>query len=68
MLVLGNSDRRTVISVRADMYEGTTLEKTNDIVMRIENMLSQYKEIEQFQTNIYGSGNASIQIYFKTRT
>ena len=62
---LGNSDRRTVISVRADMYEGTTLEKTNDIVMRIENMLSQYKEIEQFQTNIYGSGNASIQIYFK---
>ncbi len=62
---LGSSDRRTVISVRGDMYEGTTLEKSNEIVMRIENMLTPYNEIEQFQTNIYGSGSAAIQIYFK---
>lgn len=62
---LGNSDRRTTLSVRVDMYEGTTLEKSNEIVMRIENMLTQYDEIEQFQTNIYGSGSAGIQIQFK---
>lgn len=62
---LGNSHRRTTLSVRVDMYEGTTLEKSNEIVMRIENMLTQYDEIEQFQTNIYGSGSAAIQIYFK---
>ena len=62
---LGSTDRRTMLSVRADMYEGTTLEKTNEIVMRIENLLAQYDEPEQFQTRIYGSGTASIQIYFK---
>jgi len=62
---LGSSDRRTLLSVRGDMYEGVTLEQTNDILKRVENMLAGYGELEQFQTTIYGSGNAAIQIYFK---
>ncbi len=59
-----NASRRTLLSVKGDMYEGTTLEKTNEIFKRIENFLAEYQEIEQFQTNINGVGNASIRIYF----
>lgn len=59
-----DASRRTMLSLRGDMYEGTNLEKTNDIFKRIENFLAEFQEIDQFQTNIYGSGNASIRIYF----
>ncbi len=58
------SARRTTINVSADMYEGTTLEKTNEIIRRVENFLTQYEEIEQFQTNIYGAGSSNIKIFF----
>ncbi len=62
---LGGSARRTLLSVRGQLYEGTTLEQANDIAMRLENRLAGYKEIEQFQTNVYGSGSIAMQIYFK---
>jgi len=61
---LGSADRRTMLMVRGEMYEGTTPEKANEIVVRIENLLAKYNELEQFQTRIYGSGTATIQIYF----
>ena len=61
---MNNADRRTMLSIRGDMYEGTTLKHTNEIVRRLENVLSEYEEIDQFQTRVYGS-SSSIQIYFK---
>ena len=62
---LGSTDRRTMLSVRGTMYQGTTLENANEIVMRLENLLAQYYEVEQFQTSVYGTGSVSMQIYFK---
>ncbi|MCL3781511.1 efflux RND transporter permease subunit [Prolixibacteraceae bacterium JC049] len=59
-----NSGRRTLLTVKANMYEGITLEKSNEIIRRLENFLSGYDEIEQFQTSIYSSSNAVIRIYF----
>lgn len=61
---LGSADRRTMLMVRGEMYEGTMPEKANEIIVRIENLLAKYNELEQFQTRIYGSGTASVQIYF----
>jgi len=62
---LGSSDRRTQLTVSGTMYEGTTLEKTNEIIKRIENVLTGYEELEQFQTTVYGTGSTNIQIYFE---
>jgi multidrug efflux pump subunit AcrB len=58
------SVRRTTLDVSADMYDGTTLEKTNEIIRRVENYLTQFEEVEQFQTNIYGAGRSYIKILF----
>lgn len=60
-----NSNQRTIVTVRADMYEGTTLEKTNEIIQVLERYLKGYDQLEQFQTNIQSSSKAVIQIYFK---
>jgi multidrug efflux pump subunit AcrB len=62
---LGSTDRRTMLSVRGSMYEGTTLENTNEIAKRLENLLAQYDEVEQFQTRVYSGGNVSMQVYFR---
>ncbi len=58
------SARRTALNVSADMYDGTTLAKTNEIIRRMENFLTQYEEVEQFQTNIYSAGSSHIKILF----
>ncbi|TKG94495.1 efflux RND transporter permease subunit [Puteibacter caeruleilacunae] len=64
-LGLGGSSRRTQLTISGDMYEGTTLEQTNEIFKRLENKLTGYDEIEQFQTYIRGTGNSTIQVFFK---
>ncbi|MCE2617493.1 efflux RND transporter permease subunit [Phocaeicola oris] len=60
-----NRDQGEVIlSVYANMPNGTTLDQMNELIKKMEIYLTQYKEIRQFQTAIYSPKRASIQIYF----
>lgn len=54
----------TVLSVSASLPNGTTLEQMNQLMGRMEAYLSTFKDIRQFQTNIYSARQAGIRIYF----
>ena len=54
----------TVLSITATMPNGTTLEQMNVLIKKMETYLTEFKEIKQFQTSIYSSRRASIQVYF----
>lgn len=54
----------TVLSVSASLPNGTTLEQMNQLIGRMEAYLSTFKDIRQFQTNIYSARQAGIRIYF----
>jgi multidrug efflux pump subunit AcrB len=54
----------TVLIVTASMPNGTTLSQMNNLISRMEAWLSHYKEIKQFQTNIYNERQARIDIFF----
>lgn len=54
----------TVLSVSATLPNGATLEQMNHLISRMESYLSTFKEIRQFQTNIYNARQAGIRIYF----
>lgn len=56
---------RTTLHIRGKMPEGCTVQQLNDAMMLMENFLSQYEEIEQFQTSITAYNNSSITIHFK---
>lgn len=55
---------RTKLNVRGKMPEGATLIQLNEAMMLMENFLSKFDEIDQFQTSIYNSRNGQIQILF----
>lgn len=57
-------NEETVLSVSASLPNGTTLEQMNNLMQRMEAYLSTFKEIKQFQTNIYSARQAGISIYF----
>lgn len=54
----------TVLTVTASLPNGTTLPQMNNLVERMEAFLSTFKEIRQFQTNIYSARQSNIRIYF----
>lgn len=54
----------TVLSVSASLPNGTTLEQMNHLMGRMEAYLSTFKDIRQFQTNVYNARQAGIRIYF----
>ena len=54
----------TVLSISASMPNGTTIQQMNRIIQQMESYLSQFKEIRQFQTNIYNARRANIQVFF----
>ncbi len=56
---------RTTLFVRGSMPEGCTVQQLNDVVLKMENFISQYDEIESFQTSISSYKNSSIRILFK---
>ncbi len=61
-----NPDReRTTLYVRAYMPPGATIVQMNKSMETLEQYLSGFREIDQFQTNIYNAQNASISITFK---
>ena len=56
---------RPELSIRASMPDGCTVQQLNDIVVYMENYLTQFDQIEMFYTNIYSYSNASINVKFK---
>jgi len=56
---------RTTLYANGKMPEGCTVQQLNDAVVLMENFLSKFDEIEQFQTSIYSYNNSSITIQFK---
>jgi multidrug efflux pump subunit AcrB len=55
---------RTKLYVRGDMPEGATIQQLNAAVMKMENYLSRFSEVDLYITRITGPQNASIQIFF----
>ncbi|MBQ8521867.1 MAG: efflux RND transporter permease subunit [Bacteroides sp.] len=60
----GRDEGETVLSVYANLPNGSTLEQMNTLVKKMETYLSEFKEIRRFQTSIYNPRRASIQIHF----
>ncbi|WP_251619682.1 efflux RND transporter permease subunit [Odoribacter lunatus] len=56
--------QRTRLYVRASMPEGCTVHQMNDVMLKMENFLSQYQEIEMYQSYVYNYDNAGITITF----
>ena len=58
-------NEEVVLTVNANLPNGSTLEQMNSLVKRMETYLSEFKEIRQFHTSVYSARRASINIYFK---
>lgn len=57
--------QRTTLHINASLPEGCTVHQLNETVLDMENFLSQYSEIESFQTRVNSYSNASITVTFK---
>jgi multidrug efflux pump subunit AcrB len=57
--------QRTVLYARGSMPEGCTVQQMNEAVMKMENILAKYNEIDFYQTAIRSYRDAAISIYFK---
>lgn len=62
---IGRSPARPVLSIQSSLPDGCTIVQLNDIILGMENYLSQFEEIDMFNTSISSYKNASIQVYFK---
>lgn len=56
---------RPNLYIMASLPQGCTIGQLNEIVMYMENYLSQFEEIEMFFTTITGQAGANIVVYFK---
>lgn len=56
---------RTTLRVTGSMPEGCTIEQLNEVIMKMENYISSFKEVEMFETKITSYNNSNISIYFK---
>ena len=54
----------TTLFVTATLPNGSTIEQMNFLIQRMEQYISQFKEVKQFQTQISGARRASINILF----
>lgn len=55
----------TVLKITASMPSGTQLSQMNELVLKMESFVSQFDEVRLFQTNVYGTQKAGIEIFFK---
>lgn len=55
---------KTTLYVRGSMPEGCTIHQLNEAVRKMEQYISQFSEIEQFETRVTGYNNASVTIHF----
>ena len=58
-------NERTSLYVNAGLPNQATIEQMNELYLRVESYLSQFKEIDRFITRIYNGQNGSMTIYFK---
>lgn len=56
---------RTALYVRGSMPDGCTIHQLNEAIRRMEQYISGFDEVEQFQTNLSSHANGMIVIYFK---
>ncbi|MFA6770769.1 MAG: efflux RND transporter permease subunit, partial [Bacteroidales bacterium] len=56
---------RPELTINASMPDGCTVQQLNDIVVFMENYLTQFNQIEMFYTNVSSYSNASIRVKFK---
>jgi len=56
---------RQRLSINASLPDGCTVQQLNDIVVFMENFLTQFDEIEMFETRVSSYKNASITVTFK---
>jgi len=54
----------TVLTITANLPNGSTLQQMNSLVGRMETYLSTYHEIRQFQTGIFSARQARIDVFF----
>jgi multidrug efflux pump subunit AcrB len=57
--------QRTTLYVRGGMPEGCTVQQLNEAMLKMENQISRYDEIQLFQTSVYSYREGSITIQFK---
>lgn len=57
--------QKTSIVMQAQMPVGATISQMNEVFVRLEGYLKQFKEIDQFETNINSTNNAGVSITFK---
>jgi multidrug efflux pump subunit AcrB len=62
---LGRNDWEPTLSISATLPNGSTLGQMDTMVRKMESYLSQFKEVSQFQTNIYNARNALITVRFR---
>ena len=55
---------KTTLYVRGRMPEGCTIHQLNDAVKKMEQYISQFDEVEQFETRIMGYKSSSITVQF----
>jgi multidrug efflux pump subunit AcrB len=55
---------KTTLYVRGSMPEGCTVHQLNEAVRKMEQYISQFSEVQQFETRVTGYNNSSIIIHF----
>ena len=64
----GNFNRtpeRVALTIKASLPDGCTVGQLNKVILSMENYLSQFPQIESFNTSVNSYNNASIQVLFK---
>lgn len=56
--------QRTRLIIRASMPEGCTVHQLNDVILKMENFISQYEQVDMYQTYVYNYDNGGIYITF----
>lgn len=57
--------QRTRLYVKASMPEGCTVHQLNEALLKMENYISQYEQLEMYQTYVNSYSNGGITITFK---
>lgn len=61
----GRDVQRQVLSIYASLPDGCTVQQLNEIVVFMENFLTQFDQIEMFETRVSSYKDASISVTFK---
>jgi len=56
---------KTTLRINGSMPDGCTIAQLNEAIIKMEAYVSQFKEIELFETQIYSYRNSNISIHFK---